>query len=195
MCGAHSIDDADVLRGGGTPRVFNEVYAPSTLGIFLREFSFGHTNQLSAVARAHLIALAARTDLLAGEGETMFVDIDSYQHGSPSRGRLPPITVVLGDRLPRCFNRPLRRPNRDGLSPPPDIPDTSWRTARPRRKRRCLQDLIGPTQLSDLLTQRFVLLGHLRRHPRTLAGNQPPNGGSRSATSTASRSPTCPRPR
>jgi len=76
-CGADSIDDADVLRAGGTPRVFNEVYAPSTLGIFLREFTFGHTKQLAAVARAHLIALAARTPLLAGADERMFVDIDS----------------------------------------------------------------------------------------------------------------------
>jgi hypothetical protein len=41
-CGADSIDDAGVLRAGGTPRVFDEVYAPSTLGIFLREFTFGH---------------------------------------------------------------------------------------------------------------------------------------------------------
>jgi hypothetical protein len=77
MCGADSIDDANVLRAGGTPRVFDEVYAPSTLGIFLREFSFGHANQLAAVARTHLIALAARTGLLAGAGEAMFVDIDS----------------------------------------------------------------------------------------------------------------------
>jgi hypothetical protein len=30
MCGADSIDDGNVLRAGGTPRVFNEVYAPST---------------------------------------------------------------------------------------------------------------------------------------------------------------------
>ena len=60
MCGADSIDDANVLRAGGTPRVFDEVYAPSTLGIFLREFSFGHANQLAAVARAHLVALARR---------------------------------------------------------------------------------------------------------------------------------------
>ena len=34
MCGADSIDDVNVLRAGGTPRVFDEVYAPSTLGIF-----------------------------------------------------------------------------------------------------------------------------------------------------------------
>ena len=50
MCGADSIDDVNVLRAGGTPRVFDEVYAPSTLGIFLREFTFGHANQLAAVA-------------------------------------------------------------------------------------------------------------------------------------------------
>ena len=55
-CGADSIDDGNVLRAGGTPRVFNEVYAPSTLGIFLREFTFGHANQLAAVGRAHLVA-------------------------------------------------------------------------------------------------------------------------------------------
>ena len=66
-CGADSIDDANVLRAGGTPRVFNEVYAPSTLGIFLREFTFGHANQLAAVARAHLVALAARVPLLPGQ--------------------------------------------------------------------------------------------------------------------------------
>ena len=77
MCGADSIDDANVLRAGGTPRVFDEVYAPSTVGILLREFSFGHANQLAAVARAHLIALAQRTPLLPGTDERMFLDIDS----------------------------------------------------------------------------------------------------------------------
>jgi Transposase DDE domain group 1 len=76
-CGADSIDDADVLRAGGTPRVFNEVYAPSTLGIFLREFTFGHANQLAAVTRAHLVALAARVPLLPGIDERAFLDIDS----------------------------------------------------------------------------------------------------------------------
>ena len=39
-CGADSIDDAGVLRAGGTPRVFNEVYA-RRLGDLLREFTFG----------------------------------------------------------------------------------------------------------------------------------------------------------
>jgi hypothetical protein len=76
-CGADCIDDVDVLRAGGTPRVFTEVYAPSTLGIFLREFTFGHANQLAAVARAHLVALAARTPLLPGIEQRAFLDIDS----------------------------------------------------------------------------------------------------------------------
>ena len=76
-CGADSIDDAGVLRAGGTPRVFDEVYAPSTLGIFLREFTFGHANQVAAVARAHLVALAARVPLLPGAQERVFIDIDS----------------------------------------------------------------------------------------------------------------------
>src|SRR5262245_5514969 len=76
-CGADSIDDVDVLRAGGTPRVFGEVYASSTLGIFLREFTFGHANQLAAVARGHLVALAARTALLPGIEQRAFLDIDS----------------------------------------------------------------------------------------------------------------------
>jgi hypothetical protein len=77
MCGADCIDDVDVLRAGGTPRVFDEVYASSTLGIFLREFTFGHANQLAAVTRAHLVALAARTALLPGVEQRVFLDIDS----------------------------------------------------------------------------------------------------------------------
>ena len=77
MCGADSIDDTNVLRAGGTPRVFDQVYAPSTLGIFLREFTFGHANQLAAVAREHLVALAARTPLLPGIEQCAFIDIDS----------------------------------------------------------------------------------------------------------------------
>ena len=76
-CGADSIDDAGVLRAGGTARVFDEVYAPSTLGIFLREFTFGHANQLASVARAHLVALAQRTALLPGIEQRAFLDIDS----------------------------------------------------------------------------------------------------------------------
>lgn len=47
-------------------RLFAQVYAPATLGQFLREFTHGHTAQLASVARAHLVNLAQRTDLLPG---------------------------------------------------------------------------------------------------------------------------------
>jgi hypothetical protein len=59
--GADSIDDLDVLRHGGMDQLFGAVYAPSTLGAFLREFSFGHVRQLEAAARGVLVELAATT--------------------------------------------------------------------------------------------------------------------------------------
>lgn len=78
MCaGADSIDDLDMLRAGGMPIVFDDVYAPSTLGTLLREFSFGHARQLESVLREHLCALAARTGVLNGIDEQAFIDIDS----------------------------------------------------------------------------------------------------------------------
>jgi hypothetical protein len=75
--GADSIDDLQVIRSGGNKRVFDQVYAPATLGQFLREFTHGHCQQLASVARAHLVSLAQRTDLLPGIEDQAFVDIDS----------------------------------------------------------------------------------------------------------------------
>jgi hypothetical protein len=75
--GADSIDDLDVIRSGGMRKLFGQVYACSTMGIFLREFTFGHARQLTGVLRRHLLALTARTDVLAGICEQAFVDIDS----------------------------------------------------------------------------------------------------------------------
>ena len=42
VAGADSNDDMDVLRHGGMDRLFTGVRAPSTLGTFLRTFTFGH---------------------------------------------------------------------------------------------------------------------------------------------------------
>jgi len=78
MCaGADSIDDIDVLRSGGMKTVFGGVYAPSTVGTLLREFTFGHARQLESVLREHLVALCGRVDLLPGADERVFVDVDS----------------------------------------------------------------------------------------------------------------------
>jgi hypothetical protein len=77
VAGADSIDDLDVLRHGGMGRLFGGVYAPSTLGSFLRFFSWGHSLQLEAAARDLLSALAVRTPLLPDAGRLAFVDVDS----------------------------------------------------------------------------------------------------------------------
>ncbi|TYC95452.1 IS1380 family transposase, partial [Arthrobacter echini] len=42
------------LRHGGMKRLFSSCYAPSTLGSFLRAFTFGHVRQLDAVASRFL---------------------------------------------------------------------------------------------------------------------------------------------
>ena len=41
VAGADSIDDMALLRHGGMGRVFARAYAPSTVGSFLRSFTFG----------------------------------------------------------------------------------------------------------------------------------------------------------
>jgi hypothetical protein len=77
--GADSIDDMDVLRHGAMPEVFGGIRAPSTLGSFLRSFTWGNVRQLDAVARQFLSALAAGTPLLPGAGVLAFIDMDSMQ--------------------------------------------------------------------------------------------------------------------
>jgi hypothetical protein len=77
LTGADSIDDLDVVRHGGMPVLFGGVYAPSTLGSFLRAFTHGHVRQLQAVSREFLVRLADRTPLLPGAGAVTFIDVDS----------------------------------------------------------------------------------------------------------------------
>ena len=65
LAGGDCIDDADVLRTGGTACTLGgTVKAPSTLGTFLRSFRWGHVRQLDRVSRE----LLARD--LAGRGRT-----------------------------------------------------------------------------------------------------------------------------
>jgi Transposase DDE domain group 1 len=75
--GADSIEDLDVIRSGGMKKLFGGVYACATLGILLREFTYGHVRQLAAVLGRLLVALAARTPLLAGIADRAYIDIDS----------------------------------------------------------------------------------------------------------------------
>ena len=64
VAGADSIDDMALLRHGGMGRVFTRAYAPSTLGSFLRAFTFGHVRQLDAVAVPVPDRAGRRTGLL-----------------------------------------------------------------------------------------------------------------------------------
>ena len=76
LAGGDGIDDADALRAGGTGAVLGHaVKAPSTLGTFLRSFSFGHARQLDRVSRE---ALRRAWAAGAGPGDTAFtIDLDS----------------------------------------------------------------------------------------------------------------------
>lgn len=79
VAGADSIDDMALLRHGGMGRVFARAYAPSTLGSFLRAFTFGHVRQLDAIASRFLIAVARLTGLLgAGSAPAAGIDRAGY---------------------------------------------------------------------------------------------------------------------
>jgi Transposase DDE domain group 1 len=76
VAGASHIDHADVLRSGATSAVLaHRVMAPSTLGTFLRAFTFGHVRQLDAVLAETLRRVWA---MGAGPGSRqMVIDLDS----------------------------------------------------------------------------------------------------------------------
>ena len=89
VAGADSIDDMGLLRHGAMNTLFDRPYAPSTLGSFLREFTFGHVRQLDAVASRFLWGLHARTSLLAGLVGPVCVDLDDTiieVHGYAKQG-------------------------------------------------------------------------------------------------------------
>jgi len=91
VAGADSIDDMALLRHGGMGRVFARAYAPSTLGSFLRAFTFGHVRQLDAVASRFLTALAAQAPQVLGDGSggRVLVDVDDTiieVHGHAKQG-------------------------------------------------------------------------------------------------------------
>ena len=76
LAGGDCIDDADVLRTGGTAGAIGcVVKAPSTLGTFLRSFRWGHVRQLARVSR-ELLARAWSAGAGPGDGP-LTIDLDS----------------------------------------------------------------------------------------------------------------------
>src|SRR5829696_6273047 len=98
LAGGDCIDDADVLRCGQTASVLgHRVMAPSTLGTFLRSFTFGHVRQLDRLTE-QLLGRAWATG--AGPGEAaMTMDLDSTVcevHGYHKQGAAYGYTHTLG---------------------------------------------------------------------------------------------------
>jgi hypothetical protein len=98
LAGGSHIEHADKLRAGATGEVLPfRVMAPSTLGTFLRAFTFGHVRQLDAVI-AETIGRA--WSLGAGpESKAMTIDLDSticQVHGHHKHGAAYGYTKVLG---------------------------------------------------------------------------------------------------
>ena len=111
VAGADCIDDIDVLRSGGMKTLFDGVYAPSTVGTLLREFTFGHARQLESVLREHLGALCGRVDLLPDAAEQrVFIDIDSLLrpvYGHAKQGASYGHTKIAGKQILRKGLSPL----------------------------------------------------------------------------------------
>jgi len=111
MCtGADYIDDVDLVRAGGMKTLFEPVYAPSTIGTLLREFTFGHARQLDSVLSAHLARLCQQVDLLPGSGMRAFVDIDSLVrpvYGHAKQGASYGHTKIGGKQVLRKGLSPL----------------------------------------------------------------------------------------
>ena len=98
IAGADCIDDADLLRTGSTAAVLgHRVMAPSTLGTFLRSFTFGHVRQLDRVAET-IMGRAWAAGAGPGDGP-MTIDLDSTiceVHGHYKGGAAFGYTRVLG---------------------------------------------------------------------------------------------------
>ena len=99
IAGATNIDSLDRLRSGSTRKVLGFVpLAPSTIGTFLRSFTFGHVRQLDAV-NSRLLANAWSAGAGPKPDEELVVDLDSTVtevHGKHKHGASYGYTGVLG---------------------------------------------------------------------------------------------------
>jgi len=98
VLGADSIDDCDVLRAGRTRRLLGGwLPAPSTLGTFLRAFTFGHVRQLDALLGRSL-ERAWKAGAGPGDGR-LVIDVDSFVgevHGYLKQGAAYGYTKLFG---------------------------------------------------------------------------------------------------
>ena len=125
------------------PGLFGGIRAPSTLGSFLRSFTWGNVLQLQKVHRQFLAELARRAPLLPGADVLAFVDIDSqqkrvYGHRQAGRGvrvHQDPGQGPAGPRAERAGRHDLHAAGRPG-----DRRHPAARRQRRLRPRRRLDD-------------------------------------------------------
>jgi len=114
VAGADSIDDLDVVRHGGLPRLFTGIRAPSTLGTFLRDFTIGHVAQLEKTASQVLGNLVGLAPVLPEVDKLAFLDIDSkitQVYGRCKDGAAFGYTRVRGlNFLGACLSTPVSVP-------------------------------------------------------------------------------------
>ena len=116
LAGGDCIDDADALRTGRTACALGcVVKAPSTLGTFLRSFTWGHVRQLDGVSR-ELLARAWKAG--AGPGDAPFtIDLETICETYGLEGGRPPSRLYRRAGLSPTAGR--RRRNRRRADGPP----------------------------------------------------------------------------
>lgn len=114
VAGADTIEGMDLLRHGGMDRIFEQVRAPSTLGLFLRAFTPAAVRQLRGAARAGLTELAGQVPLLAGTDTVAYVDVDDTiraTHGYRKQGAARGYSHVKGlNALLATVSSPIAAP-------------------------------------------------------------------------------------
>ena len=107
LAGGDCIDDADVLRAGGTARVLGfTAKAPSTLGTFLRSFRWGHVRQLDRVSRELLARVwKAGADPATHHSPSTLIRRSARPTDWPRRAPATTATPVRG-AITRCWPSP-----------------------------------------------------------------------------------------
>ena len=109
LAGGDCIDDADVLRAGGTARVLGfTAKAPSTLGTFLRSFRWGHVRQLDRVSRELLARGSGRPvpDPATHHSPSTLIRRSARPTDWPRRAPATTATPVRG-AITRCWPSPV----------------------------------------------------------------------------------------
>ena len=153
VLGADSIDDCGVLRAGRTGRLLGGwMPAPSTLGTFLRAFTFGHVRQLDA-----LLGRSIERACKAGAGpgdQRLVIDVDSFVGevcGRLKQGAAYGYTRLLGYHpilATRGHARDAAHPPAEGLGEHAEGDQAVHRRAdRPRRPGRRDRDQAAARRL------------------------------------------------